>query len=139
MENISPVGFIVDRNYEIADADLADSVFQSWTKHIIGQTRDITKYPLIFRENVAYGFRRNLWGLKPYSIILIVLLMISVYLYYVFTLQSWNSELLPKTFIIAEVYLLMFLMFWLLRITKSWIQIPAFAYAERIHEAIATL
>ncbi len=139
MENISPVGFAVDKNYEISYPDLADSVYQSWTKYIIGKTRDKIKYPLIFKENVAYGFRRNLWGLKLYSIILIIILMIFVYLYFVFILQSWNAELLPENFIIAEVYLLIFLMFWLFRITKSWIQIPAFAYAERIHEAIDNL
>lgn len=139
MENLSPVGFVVDRNYEINNPDLADNVFQSWTKHIIGKTRDKIKYPLIFKENVAYGFRRNLWGLKPYSIVLIIFLMISVYFYFVFSLHSWDPENLPKNFIIAEVYLLIFLIFWLFRITKSWIKVPAFAYAERIHEAIDTL
>jgi len=41
------------------------------------ETRDHTAYPLLFSENITYGFRRNLSGLKPTALVcnLVVLLL----------------------------------------------------------------
>lgn len=33
------------------------------------ETRDHTAYPLLFAENITYGFRRNLSGLKPIGLV----------------------------------------------------------------------
>ena len=33
------------------------------------ETRDHTAYPLLFSENITYGFRRNLAGLKPTALV----------------------------------------------------------------------
>jgi len=32
------------------------------------ETRDRSRFPLLYKENVNYGFRRNLWGLKPFGL-----------------------------------------------------------------------
>jgi hypothetical protein len=44
-----------------ADADKFYEQCGVWLRE---QTRDTKKFPLVFGENVAYGFRRNLFGLK---------------------------------------------------------------------------
>lgn len=139
MEQICPVGHAIDQNYEVSNCDKADEVYKFWTRYVIGKTRDVNKYPLIFKENIAYGFRRNLWGLKPYAILLILILMAFTYFYFVFTMAVWRPELLPNIFIVGELFLLIFLMFWIFKVTKKWVMLPAFAYAERLHETIDSL
>lgn len=38
-------------------------------------TRDTRKYNILFNENITYGFRRNLLGLKPVSIVINVIIL----------------------------------------------------------------
>ena len=41
-------------------------------------TRDTSRFPLVFAENANYGFRRNLWGLRPIGTgVAVVLLLFS--------------------------------------------------------------
>lgn len=43
----------------------ADDGYQGATTWLLEQTRDRRRFELLFRENINYGFRRNLWALKP--------------------------------------------------------------------------
>ena len=43
----------------------ADDGYQGATTWLLDQTRDRSKYELLFRENMNYGYRRNLRALKP--------------------------------------------------------------------------
>lgn len=139
MEQLCPIGNIIDENYEVNNSLLADQVYKSWTVYLLGKTRDTTKFSLIFKENIAYGFRRNLWGLKTYSICLILLLMIATFCYFGYTLGIWKIEFMPKIFFVSEIYLSFFLLFWILRVTENWVKLVAFSYAERLHESIELL
>lgn len=49
---------------EQADQATADSFYQQCGVWLRQNTRDTKKYPLLFNENLTYGFRRNLFGLK---------------------------------------------------------------------------
>lgn len=42
----------------------ADEIYLSWSDFLRGKTRDTEKHSLLFKENVSYGFRRNLLGLR---------------------------------------------------------------------------
>ena len=53
---------------ELADPDSADAEYRRATLALIEATRDEARFPLIFAENTNYGFRRNLWGLKPIGV-----------------------------------------------------------------------
>lgn len=46
----------------------ADEIYQSAVRWLLNHTRDKTKYKMIFDENIAYGFRRNAYGLKTICI-----------------------------------------------------------------------
>src|SRR5271165_4313391 len=52
----------------------ADQVYQSGVRWLLNHTRpaDNKKFDLLFRENVAYGFRRNALGTKPIGILISV-------------------------------------------------------------------
>ena len=125
-----------DISYEKQNSEDADSVYKSWTAYIISKTRDVHEFPLIFKENMSYGFRRNLWGLKPAALVVISLLIIGTYLYFGIFFSMWELMLMPSNFFITEIVLTAFLLFWLIIVTKKWVSIPAFAYAARLHEAI---
>jgi hypothetical protein len=47
----------------------ADQRYAAGAKWLLDQTRDTKKFPLLFKENIAYGFRRNALGLKPYALV----------------------------------------------------------------------
>ena len=61
---------------EIADPGAADQNYEVATRLLITLTRDRNKYPLVYKENVNYGFRRNLWGLRPYGLILSIIAVV---------------------------------------------------------------
>ena len=46
----------------------ADDGYEGATSWLLTQTRDHQKFALLFQENVNYGFRRNIWGLKPFAL-----------------------------------------------------------------------
>ncbi len=54
---------------ERADPAAADQVYTAWSTYLRVNTRDTKKYFLLFQENVNYGYRRNVWGLRPIGII----------------------------------------------------------------------
>ena len=44
--------------------DESDEKYRSATFWLLAQTTDREQFPLVFEENVNYGFRRNTWALK---------------------------------------------------------------------------
>ena len=54
---------------EEADPDAADATYQSAAKWLLDQTRDREKFALLFQENIAFGFRRNCLGIKPFAVV----------------------------------------------------------------------
>lgn len=115
------------------------TMYKSWSKYLITHTRDTKKFDLIYKELVNYGFRRNLWGLKSISISLLVLCIILNYLYNVYLFRFLNPVDFDFNFYITEVMLTTLLAFWTFIINRSWVKIPAFAYAKRLLESIDQL
>jgi hypothetical protein len=55
---------------ERADPAGVDALYESAVRWLLGHTRDRRKFPLVFAENVAYGFARNCYGLKPIAVVI---------------------------------------------------------------------
>lgn len=115
--------------------ELTDEVYKAWTQFLIGKTRDIAMFSLLYKENISYGFRRNLWGLKPYAIALIVAIMLGWYFLNSYLYGSYIPTAFPLQWLLANAGLLIVLLFWVFVVTKNWIKLVAFAYAERLMEA----
>ena len=58
---------------EMSDPLKADQIYEACTRFLIAKTRDTKKFSLLYKENINYGFLRNLWGLKPLGIVLSLL------------------------------------------------------------------
>ncbi|MEI6821116.1 MAG: hypothetical protein WCL51_04225 [Bacteroidota bacterium] len=132
---------IKDQNIDFLNSDLdsVKDVYISWTRYLISMTRDTKKYSLLFKENISYGFRRNLWGLKLKSILIIVITIICNFVFIGIKNGFLNYKIFPINFWISEIILLILLMIWIFMINNKWIKIPAFAYAERLLESIGSI
>lgn len=134
--SLCPVDVIPDLEMETNNPNSADEVYKAWSKYLISQTRDTKKYALLFKDNISYGFRRNLWGLKPFAVFIILGLVIGNYLFWVFRMDQWIPVEFPLSFMYSTIALLLLLCFWLFIVTKNWVRIPAFSYAERLCESV---
>ena len=54
---------------ESTDCDAASAAYDSAVRWLREATRDQRKFDLVFKENVSYGFRRNLYGLKKLGLV----------------------------------------------------------------------
>lgn len=115
---------------EAADPKAADQVYEACVQHLIGRTRDRARFRLLYKENVSYGFRRNLWALKPLGLVLCGFSFVSSI---AFLLKEWPTPA-PDAAVAAAMSVALTGM-WLVRIRVSWIRIPADAYATRLLEA----
>jgi len=115
----------------------ADARYQAATDWLISQTRDQNTYELLFRENMSYGFRRNLWALRPVAITIDLLILGTVILAYGVDLGSGSTALdLPGW--ISEVIILVtgiHLAVFCLVTTQRWVRVVAESYAERLLES----
>lgn len=131
-----------------APAD-ADSRYEEAVGFLREATRDRTKFPLVFAENVNYGFRRNLWGLKPWGLgIAVPVACVS----WTLTYFSWecpcmgsyleaivnpDSTAVIRTIVsIANAILVAFWLFW---VTKRRVRSMADAYALQLLQSTQTL
>ena len=122
---------------EARDPDQADHVYAACVKFLISQTRDRSRFPLLYKENANYGFRRNLWGLKAFALALSLLSLIAAILRFWFV---WKTPAAFSGEVIASAVLsLALFVFWIMWVTPSWVLIPATAYAERLLECCEQL
>jgi len=122
---------------EQLDPTAADAVYAAWSSYLRVNTRDTKKFTLLFQENVAYGYRRNVWGLRAHGIIasLLSLFACGVRLYLVHSSTGNVDEALGGAAAFAAIMLLL----WLFRFNGDWVRVPADAYAERLAETVETL
>lgn len=116
----------------------AADVYDNVTARLRSMTRDQDKYPLVFKENISYGFRRNLWGLKPVGLIFSAFAVILCGILIV------RPELQPGDKVIAELWgagtvSVALLITWLLVVKPTWVRVPAAAYAQRLLETVTKL
>jgi hypothetical protein len=116
---------------EAASPDEADAVYDAYVRYLRDATRDKAQYPLIFEENVSYGFRRNTWGLKPYGIVVATIGTVGAAI----NLLRFSDGARMGMAIACTMVSSLLLLFWACWVRPHWVRIPARAYAERLMEA----
>jgi hypothetical protein len=138
LQTLAPINGI-NIDFETADFNDVVEVYKSWTKYLISQTRDTKKFSLQFKENVSYGFRRNLWGLKPIGILFCLIIFFSNFIIQYYLNQDLCFWKYPLSFLVSEFLLVILLIIWISIIKSDWVKIPAFAFGLRLLEAIEHL
>lgn len=122
---------------ELLDPVQADLTYEACIQYLISRTRDHKRFHMIFKENVNYGFRRNLWGLKTYGVLL------SVFGVFASATRAWLEKGTPEfqtgASIVATILTFIVLVFWTITVNENWVRIPADAYASRLLEACEDL
>ena len=124
---------------EEADQAASDSYYERCGNWLRENTRDHKKFNLVFEENVAYGFRRNLYGLKWLGLALNVLVLV------ICAIWVWNrwpvghddgvAARLSYVIIVALAHAL----FFIFAVTKAGIIEAANQYARQLLLACETL
>lgn len=115
---------------EAEDPMAVDIKYEAAVRALIVQRRDKKKFPLIFQENMHYGFCRNLLGLRPIGITCSIFGVVTSGIAIIY------AE--PKLHIFAAICCFvngLILLLWVFLINPDWVKEPAFAYAERLLES----
>jgi hypothetical protein len=123
---------------ENADQDRADAAYESVTAWLLTQTRDTKVFNLLFRENISYGFRRNLWGLKPIGVAATLLAAAASTFFIGYAYWTKQALVSPEVIIVTAIVWLL-LLIWIALITRTWVRIPADAYGRQLLAACDTL
>jgi hypothetical protein len=122
---------------ENSDPSAADEVYTAWSSFLRVNTRDVKKHPLIFKENINYGYCRNLWALKAWGIVVSSAVALGCVAF------AWFSHLkgiLPNLALIGTFgFSVLAMLLWIFRFTPSWVRSAADAYALRLTESVDLL
>lgn len=135
---------------EAADPAWADTKYEEITDTLKQATREKAEFPLVFAENVNYGFRRNLWGLKLYGAPIAIALFWISWALLLLTIWGrpwpepwWDVFVSPDSVAVIRIVVAVantaFAAFWMFWVRPSWIKVVANAYAERLMESVQTL
>ena len=135
---------------EVEDPVGSDQKYEAAVNYLRESTRDTEKFPLVFAENINYGFRRNLWGMKPYGLVIAILAMVCSWVFFFWlaglpTTVTWSADALAKpdtvvvSRLVGSIANTIVVAVWLLVIRPSWVKTAAEAYAERLLGAVESL
>jgi len=123
---------------EKKDGPAALEVYAACVDKMRAQARaEKEKFPHVHRENVHYGFRRNLWGLKPYGIAVTLVSLVVVSADMVGQLMAHEQIHLAVPAVAG--FDLLLLVAWIFVVTREWVKRAAVLYAERLLEALDVL
>ena len=122
---------------ELADPARADETYEACVQFLRDNTRPRDQFPLVFESNCEYGFRRNLWGMKPVGVALAVgsAIAIAARIY-----TEAGSSIEPEPIRVVSMGVVIVLVAgWLFWFTPAWVKTTADAYAERLLGALEKL
>lgn len=119
------------KHKEYLNPKVADVIYEAAGSWLLTHTRDKSEFPLVFEENVNYGFRRNLWAMKPIAVFAgLVCFIGSTTSIGVNWYRSGTTPSIETVIVTAfvAVYVMMFLFF----IHPRWVKVPAIAFARQL-------
>jgi len=125
---------------EVATPDIADHKYRSATNFLREYTRDKIKYPAVYRDNVAYGFARNLLSVRGFGLwVSGVSIITNVYLMGILFLDSTPISLIdfiklnPSYIGVAMFSVIVFIVF-LFLVNSNYVRGRAIRYAKSLYE-----
>jgi hypothetical protein len=116
---------------ETQDPITADAIYEAAGAWLLTQTRDRTRFGLLFEENVNFGFRRNFRGMKPVALFVgIASFVFSVGV----ALVGYErlGDISPLEAGVAMVLVAIYILFVAVRVNNAWVRIPAEAFGRQL-------
>lgn len=122
---------------EAAAPAQADRQYEAAVSALREMTRDANRFPVVFAENVSYGFRRNTWAVKRIGLLAAASAASAVLVALVYpnpipvkaTRILWGAAALDA----------MLVAFWIFVVSGAWVREAADAYTDALFAATATL
>jgi hypothetical protein len=119
---------------ENADPDRADRMYDRATRALREATRDKERFRLVFSENLSYGFRRNLLGLRPWGLAVAIGTLVAAGVLLLATSHDQAVAVL-----VPALWSVLAITFYVFVVRPTWVRVPAEAYAERLLGAVDEL
>lgn len=116
---------------EARDIQAAEIAYDSAVRWLRENTRDRERYDLIFKENVSYGFRRNLYGLKSVGLSLGLLCVAGNGSALYYTSCATSTAIEPEG-LASLVLNLAVVACWVALVRESWVKDGAEGYARAL-------
>jgi hypothetical protein len=126
------------REEEENDAAASDEVYEAAVAVLRGRTRNPRQFPLLFKENVSYGFRRNLLGLRRVGFAVSLTALVLTVIAFASSLADHPTPETLFAWVASAIAAAVAVIAWR-RVNSSWVRAPADAYAERLFEAAELL
>lgn len=122
---------------EASDPDSADGQYERVTARLREKTRDRTAYPLVFEENVDYGFRRNCLAIRRIALCIAV---VCVLLAAGIAVAGEDVGAGPDRRYLSTVGIgVVAGGFWWRTVTQAWVRTAGERYADRLFDALTTI
>ncbi|BDD88891.1 hypothetical protein DPPLL_32560 [Desulfofustis limnaeus] len=120
---------------EVSEPEVAKSIYKLWSNYLRSVARDSKRFNLLFEENINYGFRRNLLGLRPFCILsgLIGVVGCGWDVYGNYRIGGSIDSVDKILIFSAEIIYIGVVLF---VIKQNWVRVPAEAYAMRLIETL---
>ena len=142
LQRVVPELALASAEDERANPEEAEDGYESANSWLLARTRDRERFGLLFRENINYGFRRNVWALRPWAF---GLEAVAIMVVGVVTLESWTGELATTIHAISVEVWASFVLtvvhgfFFAFKIREGWVRLAAEAYAQQLLAACDVL
>jgi hypothetical protein len=114
---------------ELNDSVVADKVYADFENELKQATRDAKQFPEVARENRSYGFRRNLWAMKPWAITAGLLFGVVAA-----AIAIWGPAEDRTLFIGTAIAAGLITLWWILFVTSNWVNDASDAYVVAMRE-----
>lgn len=128
-------------NSQVEEAENMTSsigAYESATDFLRERTRDKSRFPLVFAENVQYGFRRNLFGVRALASLFCIAAILSndarlgLPLWFPDVEISWLSA----SYLAASILLLLYFLY---KLTEGWVRVVGDEYARQLLSSLDQL
>ena len=132
-DKLRSLGFYIpSREEQEKNPQAADDYYESCVYELRRLTRDRERFPRIFEELRDYGFRRNIFALKPYGLTIAAL---SFLVCLIMGFDDWKAENLSGLTIVPGSINLGLTLVWIRWFTEEAVRITADRYAHFLLEA----
>lgn len=137
LQDLAPDFRLPDADAEAKDPDAADGIYRAVIRRLIDLRRG-PKFPLIHNDNIAYGFWRNLLGMKGAALALAVCASAAIVVTRTAQTTTGNTrpwaiaQDAPATQVAAVALLFLWIAFLLIIVRSPRVWDAGVAYAERL-------
>lgn len=122
----------LNEEQEGANKKEAEDICEYATIQLRQKTRDPEKFSLVFKENVNYGFFRNLYAIKNYAIFLNISIIFYVFFEYIMP----NRGTITPVAIYTTIANTASIFFFIYTINEEKVKEAAYTYARALLEAV---